>query len=446
MTKEIFMPKLSSTMEVGTLLQWFKEEGEQVEIGDPLFEIMTDKINIEVDAYDSGVLLKKYYQTDDEVPVNQVIGYIGKEEDKVPDQSPGISGSEKDTKKEQTQEEPIETSQVAESSPGDDIGVKKRATPAARKLVRDGNLELSSIEGSGPNKRIQKKDVIAYIEHNKESSVRSTPLARKAAIVENVSISNVEGSGSGGKILKKDVLSAINQVEDTANRPKRKKIAGIRKVIADKMTQSAFTAPHVTFTTEIEMTKLKELRNSLLPVIEKQTGLRLSYTDILIKATGEALARHPKINVSIEGNELIEHTHISIGIAVAVPDGLIVPVIKDVTSKGIAELTKDAKDIINRTRANQVRPDEMKGSTFTISNLGMYAIDGFTPIINQPESAILGVGRIQDKPVAIDGVLEIRPMMTLSLSVDHRTIDGAPAAAFLTELKEIIENPYQLLI
>jgi pyruvate dehydrogenase E2 component (dihydrolipoamide acetyltransferase) len=445
--KEIFMPKLSSTMEVGTLLQWFKEEGDTVEIGEPLFEIMTDKINIEVESYDQGVLLKKYFQIDDQVPVNHTIGYIGAAGEKVPDTSPGVSGSGEEVQvqaKEQITEEqavpvPVEVAAVQN-------GEKPRATPAARKIARMNDLELMFIQGSGPNGRVHKKDVFAKIESN-NAAPKVTPLARKIAAAEQVDLSAVKGSGINGKIVKTDVIPAAPKTETApAVQPQRKKMSGMRKVIAQRMAQSAYTAPHVTLTTEVDMTKVKELRTSLLPVVEKQTGLRLSFTDILIKATGTALGRHPEVNVSIEGDEIVQHSDVHIALAVAVPDGLMVPVIKDVLGKGLAELTKDAKDIGKRARENKLLPDQLKGSTFTISNLGMFAIDAFTPIINQPESAILGVGRIQDKPVAVNGALEIRPMMTLSLSFDHRAMDGAPAAAFLTELKQVLENPFELLV
>ncbi|MEW8985927.1 MAG: dihydrolipoamide acetyltransferase family protein, partial [Bacillus sp. (in: firmicutes)] len=266
-----------------------------------------------------------------------------------------------------------------------------------------------------------------------------------------VDLSSITGSGANGKIVKADVVTANSSKpapSAAASIPvaQRRKMTGMRKIIADRMAQSAYTAPHVTLTTEVEMSKVKELRLTLLPVIEKKTGFRLSFTDILVKAVGSALARHPQVNVSIDGDELVQHSQVHIGLAVAVLDGLMVPVIKDVLSKGLAELTSDAKEIGKRARENKLLPDQMKGSTFTISNLGMYAVDAFTPIINQPESAILGVGRIQDKPVAINGALEIRPMMTLSLSFDHRAMDGAPAAAFLTELKQILESPYELLV
>lgn len=448
MAKDIFMPKLSSTMAVGTLLQWFKEEGDTVEIGEPLFEIMTDKINIEVESYDRGVLLKRYFDVDEEVPVNQIIGYIGEVSENVPDSSPGLSGAEEEvqeteeTKVSVQQTTPIEVSAVQN-------GEKPRATPAARRLAHTNNLELVFIEGSGPKGRVHRKDVVTHLE-TATTAPKTTPLARKVALAEQVDLSAVTGSGANGKIVKADVISATSpkSVAPVAApaESQRKKMSGMRKVIAERMSQSAYTAPHVTLTTEVEMTKVKELRVALLPVIEKQTGFRVSFTDILVKAVAAALARHPQVNVSIDGDEIVLHTQVNIGLAVAVTDGLMVPVIKDVLSKGLAELTKDAKEIGQRARENKLLPDQLKGSTFTISNLGMYAIDAFTPIINQPESAILGVGRIQDKPVAINGALEIRPMMALSLSFDHRAIDGAPAAAFLTELKGILENPFELLV
>ncbi|WP_040203166.1 dihydrolipoamide acetyltransferase family protein [Neobacillus jeddahensis] len=444
MAKEIFMPKLSSTMEVGTLLQWLKEEGESVEIGEPLFEIMTDKINIEVEAYDAGILLKKYVEVDDQVPVNQIIGYIGVADETIPDVSPGISGTEEVGMKHQAVS--AETSSLVEVSADNNQQTEKpRATPAARKLARVNQLTLTAIKGSGPNGRVHRKDVIAVLE-GATTSPKATPLARKLAAGEQIDLAAVTGSGINGKITKMDVVASTPKKETIPVPATRKKMSGMRKVIAERMAHSAYTAPHVTLTTDVDMTKVKELRASLLPIVEKQTDLRLSYTEVLIKASAAALSRHPEVNVSIEGDEILQHEHIHIGLAVAVPGGLMVPVVKDVLRKGLAELTQAAKEIGQRARENKLLPEQLKGSTFTISNLGMYAIDAFTPIINQPESAILGVGRILDKPVAINGALEIRPMMTLSLSFDHRAIDGAPAAAFLTELKQILENPFELLV
>ncbi len=266
-------------------------------------------------------------------------------------------------------------------------GEKPRATPAARKLARTNNLELFFIQGSGPNGRVHRKDVVEQLAI--PAGPKATPLAQKIARAEQVNLASIKGTGVNGKILKEDLISVsqttlVPEVISTQTVAKRKKMSGMRKVISERMAQSAYTAPHVTITSEVEMTKVKELRTALLPVIEKQTGFRLSFTDILIKAVGVALSRHPEINISIDGDYIVQHNEVNIGLAVAVSDGLMVPVIKNVVGKGLAELTKDAKDIGQRARENKLMPDQLKGSTFTISNLGMYAVDAFTPIINQP--------------------------------------------------------------
>ncbi|WP_353856056.1 dihydrolipoamide acetyltransferase family protein [Bacillus sp. Bos-x628] len=436
MPKEIFMPKLSSTMEVGTLLQWFKEEGDSVEIGEPLFEIMTDKINIEVEAYDDGVLLKKYYEADDQIPVNAVIGYIGTASEQVPETPPAQSDEELS--------EGIATPQ--EPDPSTDIettsGVNVRATPAARKLAKDHHVAIHEVSGTGPKGRVQKRDVEGLVSKG-EKGQRVSPLAKKMAADEGIDLANVSGTGAYGKITKDDVKAVTAHTESAV---KTQKLAGMRKVIADRMSQSAFTAPHVTLTSEIDMTKAKEIRKQLLPAIEKETGYRLSFTEIIIHAVSKVLTRHPQINMTFEQNELHFHENVHIGLAVAVKDGLMVPVISHADQKGLAQLTKEAKEIGKSARDQKLLPDQLKGSTFTISNLGMYAIDTFTPIIHQPEVAILGVGRIQEKPVVVDGEIHVRPMMGVSLSFDHRVVDGAPAAAFLTDVKQVLEQPFELLM
>jgi pyruvate dehydrogenase E2 component (dihydrolipoamide acetyltransferase) len=416
-------------METGTLLQWFKEEGEKVEIGEPLFEIMTDKINIEVEAYDEGILLKKYVEVDEQTPVNQIIAYIGKSGEKVPD-----------TLQESEEEKDLESTTTEFYRPGKDQ--KVRATPAARMMASQQQIGLQDVYGSGPNNRVQKRDVLAF---TKEDKQKISPLANKVAKANNIDLTNIEGSGIHGKILRKDIK--FGQIQDqTPEHQSSQTISSMRKVIAERMATSLYTAPHVTLNTEVEMSKVKEMRVALLPVIEKQTGYRLSYTEIIIKACAIALKKHKNINVSLIDNQIINYQNVHIGLAVAVKDGLIVPVIKDAAGKGIAEITCNAKELSMLAHENKLKPTQMQGSTFTISNLGMYAIDAFTPIINQPESAILGVGRIHEKPVAINGNLEIRPMMTLSLSFDHRVLDGAPAAEFLTEIKSILENPYEIMV
>ncbi|WP_174614560.1 dihydrolipoamide acetyltransferase family protein [Virgibacillus ihumii] len=450
MAKEVFMPKLSSTMEVGTLLEWFKEEGDPVEVGEPLFEIMTDKINIEVESYEEGILLKRYYEINAEIPVNAVIGYIGEENEEVPEEAPAGEGAGEENSQnvadgESTQSETPATAEApsGEDKSQDDTDGKVRATPAARRIAREQNVELTSIKGSGPKGRIHEQDVKDALDNAK-----ATPLAEKVAKDKGVDLAQVDGSGANGKVRKDDVLK--NTTAALQNEPveeaERIKLKGIRKAVADKMVESTNNIPHVTLTSEIDMTHVIDVRKSLLPIIEKQTGYRLSYTEILMKATSQVLEAHPRVNASLIDNEIILNKAVNIGLAVAIEDGLIVPSVKDANKKGLAELTKVSKGLGQKARDNKLTPDEMTGSTFSISNLGMYAIDGFTPIINPPETAILGVGRIVEKPVVVDGSVEVRSMMVLSLSFDHRVIDGAPAAAFLTELKERLENPYGLLI
>ncbi|AMM96951.1 dihydrolipoamide acetyltransferase family protein [Bacillus pumilus] len=440
MPKEIFMPKLSSTMEIGTLLQWFKEEGDSVEIGEPLFEIMTDKINIEVEAYDDGIFLKKYYEADDQIPVNAVIGYIGEANEQVPSEPP--AQADEDSSESSESSSPASSSSSSTEAPKTS-DEKVRATPAARKTAKDHHVVIQEVSGTGPKGRVQKRDVEAVVQSS-EKDRRVSPLAEKVAAREGIDLAAVSGSGAHGKIMKSDVQAATQTAE--ASPVKTQKLAGMRKVIADRMSQSAFTAPHVTLTSEIDMTKAKEVRQQLLPAIEKETGYRLSFTEIIIHAVSHVLTRHPQINMTFEQNELHFHEDVHIGLAVAVKDGLMVPVISHANQKGLKQLTKEAKEIGRNARDQKLLPDQLKGSTFTISNLGMYAIDTFTPIINQPEVAILGVGRIQDKPVAVDGEIQVRPMMGVSLSFDHRVVDGAPAAAFLTDLKKVLEQPFELLM
>ncbi|WP_252315263.1 dihydrolipoamide acetyltransferase family protein [Sinobaca sp. H24] len=437
MAKEIFMPKLSSTMETGTLLQWFKEEGDQVAVGDPVFEIMTDKINIEVEAYEEGILLKRYYGVDEEVPVNGIVGYIGKKGEEVPEQ-PGETPEDPAVEKAEEKEAVIENTSSPEVEASSDK--KVRATPAARKKAGATGVPLHTLQGSGPNGRIHKKDV----EVSGQQQERVTPLAEKVAADKGVDLAGVQGSGPNGKIYRRDVELPAEEVP--AAETTSTAYEGTRRFIGDRMQQSSSEIPHVTLNTEIDASVLKKMRTELLPVIEKKTGKRLSYNDILVKALGEVLISHPQVNATFENNSITLHQKAHIGIAVAADFGLMVPVLRDVEKKSLSLIVQESKELAAKAREGRTRPDDMKQGTFTISNLGMYAVDHFNPIINQPQAAILGVGRLHDKVIAVNGTAEVRPVLSLSLSFDHRIIDGAPAAAFLTELKEKLESPYQLLI
>ncbi|WP_141993311.1 dihydrolipoamide acetyltransferase family protein [Bacillus sp. B4EP4a] len=444
MATEVVMPKLGATMEEGTIVSWLVQIGETVEEGDPIAEIQTDKIVLEIEAETTGVLLKTLYDAGAVVKVHENIAYLGEENESVEDlekQSPSVSlQSAEEQIATPAEESAIQTRQLAS-------GYKIRRTPAARKLAKDTQIDLRNFTGSGPLGRIQKIDVENYLA---EHSQKITPLAKKIAEDQEIDYRGITGSGTRGKIVKDDIItgsaSENNGNQANAQDERRVPFIGMRKVIADRISSSAYTAPHVTLLSEIDMTKCVSLRKDLLPVIEKAEGLRISFNEILIKATAFALKLHPGMNISLEGNEIVYHFNINIGLAVAVPDGLVVPVLKDVEQKGLATITREAKMIGKQAREGKISPDDMRESTFTISNLGMYAVDGFTPIINTPNAAILGVGRIQEKPVSVNGEVVVRSMMNLSLSFDHRIIDGAPAAAFLTDLKDTLENPLKLMI
>jgi pyruvate dehydrogenase E2 component (dihydrolipoamide acetyltransferase) len=453
MLNEVFMPKLGMTMETGTIIEWFKNEGDPIKQGEVLLEVMTDKINIEVESYHTGILLKKYYSDDSVVPVNHVIGYIGDANDQAPDAPPSVKGGEGAEEGIAAPEGPsAAATPVMEETVSPPEAGKPRATPAARKAARELEVELKRVPGSGDKGRIHKADVEQFAS---ETEVRATPLARRVAAEQGVDLSGIAGSGERGKIVRADVDQALAPAPpadsgaaaaNTRTEPRTIKLQGMRKIIAQRMSQSAFTAPHVTITTTVDMTTVKALRADLLPEIEKQTGLRLSYTEIIIKAVAVCLGRHPLLNARWSEEEVLLQPDANIGLAVSVKDGLLVPVIPRAQTLGLADLVRTSKELAAKARDNKLKPEDFTGGTFTISNLGMYAVDSFNPIINQPEVAILGVGQMQERPVVIDGQLAIAPLMTLNLSFDHRVIDGAPAAAFLTELKKVLEKPFQLLI
>lgn len=326
-------------------------------------------------------------------------------------------------------------------------------SPRARKRIEEYNIPIHELHGTGPNGRIIEADVIDYIKkrgihlnettHNQFDQFgfkQVTPLARKIAKTENIDLKAIQGSGFRGKIKSSDVLKVLN-----ANQSKLSKrevpLSGIRKVIATRMTESKRTAPHVTLSVKVDATKLVKLRKALL---EKYTDIRITYTDLLLKIVSQSLLENPKVNVSLIENTLVFHDDINIGIAVAIEDGLVVPVIQNVHQKSIVEIHQEVSDKVERAKSGKLKESDFKNGRFTISNLGMYEVDVFTPIINPPESAILGVGRIIEDIFVKNEQIRIGYSMVLSLSFDHRVMDGAPAAVFLGHIKDLIENPEKL--
>ena len=428
MVNEIIMPKLGATMEEGFIVSWIVNEGDFVEEGDPIAEIQTDKIVLEIEAETSGFLLKKLYGAGVTVNVHEIIAYMGAENNTL-ENIPVIE-------KENDSQQENQVLQVLD---------KPRKTPAANKLAKENNIALSLVPGTGPNNRIQRKDIENYL--NQESS-SMTPLAKKIAKDLNVNQNELTGTGHNGKITKIDVLSSMQTPtakEEISNITKIP-LKGMRKVIAERMSESYYTAPHVTLNVEINMAECVSLRKQLIPIIEKETSHRLSYNDLIIKAVAHTLTKNKSLNISLQKDEIYQYQEINIGFAVALDEGLVVPVIKNTNKLGLSEIVSNSKQLITNIKSGKLDPKYFEQGTFTISNLGMYAVDTFTPIINQPQAAILGVGRIVEKPVVKDGDILINPMMHLSLSFDHRIIDGAPAAQFLTDLKEYLENPMKMLV
>lgn len=456
MAHEIFMPKLSSTMAVGSITEWYKEEGDPVEMGEAIFEVMTDKIAIEVEAYNSGVLLKKYYGTDEPVPVNQVIGYIGDPGEKVPDQPPGTESVDKEPAMDSAIESPLAPQPVVERSEAE--GQAEGQKEAEPEVANWGEPVPSGQAHAAPPPPAE-----PY------GKVRATPSARRMARESGVDLTQVAGSGRMGRVQLEDVRKFATEkkaqpqaVEQPAAAPVRPQPAaslaagaeaniipwkGMRKAIADRMSQSKQQVPHVTLNATLDAGKLVELREQLLPLVEEQSGRRLSYTELIVKALAVALQKHPRLNAHVLEDGIHEFPQINVGVAVAVEDGLFVPVLRNVEQKGLAQITRETKELAEKARQGQLTPEEMSGGTISVSNLGNSRVEHFNPIIRQPEVAILGIGRMRQE-WAMDeaGQLHQKPVMTLSLSFDHRAVDGAPAAAFLDSLIAILENPLLLLV
>ena len=422
MAVEFIMPQLGLTMTEGTVARWLKKVGETVAVGEVLAEIATDKISVEVEATASGTILEICVPEGETAPVKAVLATIGE---------PG---------------EKIGTAQVVLASPGlagpravqaeivdKDAGEWVKASPLARKIARERGIELALVTGTGPAGRVVERDVLDYGEPG--AAVKATPLAAKIAAEYGLDLTILPQTG---RIMKQDVLAALPEVPAAAGDGKA--LTGMRKVIAERMSLSWQTAPHVNLTVAVDMTEAKELKMKLA-----QTGVKTSFTDLIVKCVARALTEFPMVNNSLIGGKLVENPCINIGVAVAVDNGLIVPVIKSAAGQSLRQLSETIAALGTKARQGKLVPDEYSGGTFTVSNLGMYGVDHFSPIINPPESAILGVCRLVDRPVVIGSAIVVRPMMNLCLSFDHRLIDGALAARFMARLRELVEQPMLLL-
>ncbi|MBI4735488.1 MAG: 2-oxo acid dehydrogenase subunit E2 [candidate division NC10 bacterium] len=403
MATRIDMPQLGLTMERGTILQWLKAEGDRVQKGQPVVLIQTEKVEYEVEAPGAGTLLKVVAKEGAELPVGSLMGILGQSGEDVSGLLGAPTGPEPGT----TNHEPRATSHEprAESAPvGGAAGERIKISPVARKLAQEHGIDIATLSASGPDGRIVREDVERAIA-TKSREQRAESREEAKAIPEIIPLT------------------------------------GIRKVIFDRMGQSWREAARVTLFADADMTEIARLRQEKGTEWERRFGIKPSYSDLIHMAVAKALREEPRINCRLDGQGVRVRKEVNLAFAVDLGEGLLAAVIRDADRKSLGDLAKAARDLAERARAGRLTPDDMADGTFTVSNLGGLGVEYFTPIINPPQAGILGVGKIQEKPVVLGGGIHVRSMMTLSLVFDHRLVDGAPAAKFLAKVKEFLENP-----
>jgi pyruvate dehydrogenase E2 component (dihydrolipoamide acetyltransferase) len=398
MATEVILPRLGQGMETGTIVRWLKSEGEAVAKGEPLFELDTDKVTQEVEAEASGVLLRIAI-AEGEVPVGETVAFIGSEGEAVPE-ADTAKKSPSDNLSQALPEAPRTPERASEPSAATNGRV--RASPLARRLARERGLDLQAIRGTGPEGRIVAEDV--------------------------------ERAETGAPQPASDKLS---QGMFVPGEVERVPLTNIRKTIARRLTE-AWQIPVFQLQASADMTRANALVAKLR---ERDADVRVTVTDVLTKVAAQALMRHREVNAEFTEDAILLHPSANVGIAVAAPQGLVVPVIRGAERLSLAEIAAARADVVGRARDNKLRADDLERGTFTISNLGMYAVEKFTAVLNPPQAAIVAVGATEDRVVAVGGELAVRPMLTLTATFDHRAVDGAPAAAFLQTLKESLEDP-----
>ncbi len=446
---DVFMPRLSDTMEEGSIAQWLKAEGDEIHRGDVLAEIETDKAVMDLEAYEGGVLERILVQPGQMVPIGAPIAVIG-------DGSGSSSGA---------------VGADSDSGAGAEAGVD---SPAAEPTGGTGTAAQQPPTGAEP------PAAAPAIPATGDGRLKASPVVRSLARTHGIDLSRITGTGPGGRIIRADVEqllgrpaapgatgSAIASTSSSPTPPSAQPTTGpagpttapvgvagpdderiplttIRKVTARRLSEAALV-PAFQLTTVLDASRLTELRRDINTRLAGN-GVKISVTDLLVRASAVALRAHPEINSSFGGDAIIRHHRVNVGIAVALDDGLIVPVVKDADRKSVSEIGAQARDLATRARAGKLTPDEFTGGTFTISNLGMYGIDSFVAVLNPPEAAILAVGSTLDEPVVIDGEVQVRPRMRMTLTVDHRVADGATGAAFLRDLTDLLAEPLRILV
>jgi pyruvate dehydrogenase E2 component (dihydrolipoamide acetyltransferase) len=434
---KIIMPKLGMAMTEGIVAKWNKRDGDWVNKDEEIAVVMSKKITYKLRAPESGVL-RIIVREKETRPINAVLAFITAQGEPVPEVE-GVAPAAAAV---------AET--IAASAPAAPPAAKSGfvlASPAARRLAKEKGIDLAQVKATGPDSMVTEVDVTRFIEEITQAAVSpdalATSVARKLAEQRGLKLAEIPGTGIGGRITEQDVLAfeeAKSPAEVTKHAAQVIPFAGMRQAIAEHMVESLHNMAQLTMMMEVDVTELVKLREQV------KADFDVTYTDLVIKAVAKTLKSYPMINATLIGDEVHQLGSIHIGVAVALQDGLIVPVVSDADKRTVQEIAREVRRLAQGARDGTLTVDEVTGSTFTITNLGAYGIDGFTPIINSPEAAIMGVGRIVERVVVHDDQIARRKMMVLSLTIDHRLIDGATGAEFMRSLKEMIQNPYRLLV
>jgi len=439
MAENIIMPKLGMAMVEGTVIAWKKQAGESVKKGEGIVDISSEKIEMEVEAPADGVLLSIDVPQGGVVPYGTVLGVVGQPGELVAVAATPATASG-DAQEESTASLAVQDQQEAQTSvalaasvsPHSRNGIK--ISPVARKIAEEEGVDYTLLIGTGPQGRITKEDVERAVQGRGQAGVKTEQTKKESIVPAANGQSGVAGT------------TAASPDTEPSKTPERIPVTGMRRVIAERMHTSLQQSAQLTINMQADITELLQLKEKLSTEMEARHQLKLSVTDWIARSVVLALLRHKQMNSAFLQDRIEIYGEVHLGIAVALEKGLVVPVIRHADAKTLAELSHEIKTISTKARQNQLAPEEMKGSTFTITNLGGYGVDTFTPVLNPPETGILGIGAARDTPVYIGGELQRRSLLPLSLTFDHRALDGAPAAAFLAEVRRYLEEPYSLLI
>ncbi len=456
---EVILPKMGETMETGTIEKWLKKEGDHVEKGEILYEMATDKVSLEVESYNSGYLRKIIKGEGEEVPIMEVVAYIGEKDEPLPQEGAGKAQpkGQEAAQTEVRQEEPAPKKEEKTVQPENG---RIKISPLAKKMAADAGIDIGQVSGSGPDGRILKEDIEKMIHVPKEDDrIKISPFARKTAKELGIDYtkSAIKGSGPDGRIIKEDIdafaqsqkvqpQAALSLDEGVIKIRSKAQLKGMRKVIAKRMLLAKQTAPHISLTAKANADALIQIRQRLKDVIKAKYDVKITYSDLIVKIVAMTLKEFEAVNASLQGEDYIVYEDINIGLAVSVDEGLIVPTIFNADRLGILEIARQRVELVQKAKEGKLSLEEISNATFTISNLGMYGIRSFTAIINPPQAAILSVGAMYESVEAIDAKVQIRNSMEYTINCDHRIIDGAIAARFLQRIIELTENPELLII